>query len=126
MSIYWQAIRKPITEDLTGRILSTSYGYDMTINKYVKVLRQTQSSLVVQPVGCHVENDNGSGHGQSTPSGFQADQPTFSLSLWEHGPTEAYRQKYPTSENKPQSYFKGKGRTWRMWDGKPDYYNTWD
>lgn len=107
-----------IEGNMIGKIFHTSWGYDMTINEYVKVIKQTEKSLLVQECICSVTDDYGKGNGKATTDGtLVKDAKPF------------YIKRKDTSYG---SYWKGSmnGNTsaslWNEWDGKANYHNTWD
>ena len=93
-------------------IIRTSFGYDMTINVYAKVLKETAKTMLVQEVGTKVANDNGMGNGSATPDPKEL----------KGNPFRVYKRNYFTGENA----YRGKDQTWKDWSGKSNYHNTWD
>jgi len=69
----------PITEDMTGIVFHRSFGYDMTINVFAKVIRHTPKGLLCQE--CNA-NTNGlehgyTGEGRATAGGLKTDAKPF-------------------------------------------------
>lgn len=113
----------PIKENMTGKIFHCSWGYSMTINEYVKVIKQTEKSLIVQECYPEVKNDDGRGSGRATTSGqLMKDAQPFSIKLRER---VDYQGKTYRSwvGNMPGNSSAG---WWQEWDGKENYHNTWD
>lgn len=96
-------------------ILQASYGYDMTINHYYKVLKLGDKTIVAQEIGKIVKNDDGFGRGTSI-----ADESKVI--------GEPFRAKKKIGYD-GRTYFVSyhfAGGDAEEWDGKEDYYNTWD
>jgi hypothetical protein len=100
-------------------ILQSSYGYDMTINHYYKIVKDGEKTVLLQEIGKTVSNDEGRDSGQSVADASK-----------EIGkPFRAYKRNYRFDYRQGQAYFVSKyiaGNSANIWDGKPDYYNTWD
>lgn len=111
----------PITEDMIGKIFHRSWGYDMTINDYVRVIDQTPKSLVVKECKVRVENDTGHGQGTAEPTGIKEDGEQFRMfkiqKTWKD---------YYTGEERTAINWVGGSHTWWLWDGKANYQNSWD
>ena len=119
----------PITENMVGKIFHTSWGYDMTINEYVKVIKQSEKSLLVRectPVTNGGEYYPGS-TGQATAGGFVKDGAQFRIFRKVKTYTD-YDGQLQTWESwvgtKPG--YSGVVTSWSEWDGKPDYENRLD
>lgn len=108
--------RKPavITEDMIGKIFHTSWGYDMTINQYAKVIKQSPKSILLQECLADVKDDCGRGAGTATTQG----------SLRLNG--EQFRLYKKTTPWGTSWAGGGECRYWSEWDGKASYHNTWD
>lgn len=102
-----------ITGDLVGKIFYCSWGYSMTLVDFVKVIKQTEKSLLVQEMETMVSNDDGGGSGKAVPGELKQDEKTFRL----------FSKKYKRYD---KVYFVGQEKTWSMYDGTPQYYNSWD
>ena len=109
-------------------IYETSWGYDMTINEYCKVLENTGKTLKCVMVKKKVENDDGLGNGRSTPDQEICSKPFRLKAVCEKwsgiNDTGRYhlsiRGSYPyCNEHKQFGYF-------HIWEGQPNYENTWD
>jgi hypothetical protein len=115
-------VKKPaavakITENMIGKIFHTSWGYDMTINEYVKVIGQTDKSLLVQEcttASNGLEYAPGS-VGKAWAGGLKKDGKQFRL----------FRRVTSWGD-----YWKGSLHSsadiWSLWDGTPDYENHLD
>lgn len=55
-----------ITENLVGRILHDSWGYDMTFNEFWKIVSQTKSTVTAVKVGAELGPQDGYGYGAGT------------------------------------------------------------
>lgn len=107
-----------LTEDYTGKIFHYSFGYDMTINVYAKCIKQTGKTLYLKECYRMVSGDDGRGEGKATTTGEINPQGE-----------EFQTQKRGVYQNgvKKYEYFTGPGNhSWKIWDGKPNYHNTWD
>ncbi len=104
-----------------GDILMTSWGYGMTINDYCKVLENTGKTLKCVMLSCRVENDNGVGDGHSMPEPESEKGEQFRIRIAEHEDYISLVGSYPYANGSS----KRKGY-WHVWNGKPNYYNTWD
>ena len=103
-----------------GDILMTSWGYGMTINDYCKVLENTGKTLKCIMVSCHIENDNGMGNGRSLPVPELEIGEPFRIKIVKCDDYISLVGSYPyAKDGKRKGY-------WQRWDGKSDYYNTWD
>lgn len=103
-----------ITENMIGKIFHTSWGYDMTINEYAKVIKQSPKSILLQECYRSVENDDGRGNGRATTMGtLKPDGEQFRL----YKKTSKYGDRWAGG---------GECRYWSEWDGRESYHNTWD
>ena len=110
-----------ITENMVGKIFRTSWGYDMTINEYAKVIKQSDKSILLQECYAIVKDDYGKGAGRAKAGGLKEDGKKFRLSLKERD----------TGYGKPYTYWAGHLHGsgvdyWSEWDGQESYHNTWD
>jgi hypothetical protein len=105
-----------------GDILKNSWGYDMTINDYCKVLENTGKTLKCVMIAKTVSNDDGLGHGRSVPDPDTEISTPFRLRITKrkNSPGFWYSGTYPycKADKHYGTFFKC--------DGIPDYYNTWD
>jgi len=103
----------PIAENYLGQIFYTSWGYDMTLHDYAKVIKQDGAVLTLQECFMHSENDNGFGAGRSWPG--------------EINPAgKVFRIRQVKTKNGYVHFTKANGHFWYLWNGKKNYYNTWD
>lgn len=104
-------------ETLKGKILHTSWGYDMTINDYCVVIDETPKSILCKMVSAKITDDNGLGNGKAMPTLTELDEKPFRL--FKRGQDD-FRGSYPyCSGSKKKGYFS-------IWNGRPNYHNTWD
>ena len=105
------------------KIIHTSFGYDMTINVYAKVLSETAKTMLVQEIGATVNDDNGTGNGRAFPD----------ASVVKGEPFRVYKRN-KTWDGSNDNYYKGKLPGYSSVDfwtdyernGKGNYHNTWD
>jgi hypothetical protein len=114
--------KKDPSEIVPGDILKTSWGYNMTINNYCKVLENNGKTLKCVTISLHVENDNGLGNGRSIPVPDKEISEPFRIRIQRRENDFYLVGSYPFIKDKNS---KRKGY-WYVWDGKPDYYNTYD
>ena len=96
-----------------GQIVCSSYGYNMTIVEFYLVDRMTKSNVWLRPIGRIVKNDDGRGDGTAEPSlDFRA------------ADSLVFRKKIQLSDG--NQYVSDSMKHFRIWDGKPQYHNTWD
>ena len=99
---------------MTNKILETSFGYDMTINDYYKVISENAKTALVQPIGRTVANDHGLGNGQSMPD----------VTKEKGKPFRAFKRAFMDRTIYVSKYFGGHSAD--VWSGTPSYFNTWD
>lgn len=108
-----------IKENMIGKIFHTSWGYDMTINEYAKVIEQSPKSILLQECTRSVRDDYGRGAGRATTLGtLKPDGEKFRL-------YKKVRTNYNGTEYETWAGG-GEVRYWSEWDGKESYHNTWD
>ncbi len=112
-------------EKLTNKIFYTSWGYDMTHNDYVLVLSETEKSCMVQMIG-NKKLTGGGYTGEEVPDTEKKFGSPFRLLKrsykWGEGDTYL-KGSYPfclgdMSAKRLDSF--------RVWNGRPSYYNTMD
>ena len=96
-----------------GQIVCSSYGYYMTLVEYYVVTRMTKASVWLRPINCIVTGDDGRGEGRAMPD-----------SSWQASDDKVFRKKIQVSEGK--QYVSDSIKYFRIWGGKPEYYNSWD
>ena len=99
-----------------GQIVCSSYGYDMTLVEFYVVTRMTKASVWLRPINCIVTGDDGRGEGRAMP-----DMDSIGR-LLDYSPS--FRKKIKVSDGK--QYVSDSIKYFRIWDGKPEYYNSWD
>ena len=99
-----------------GQIVCSSYGYDMTLVEYYVVTRMTKASVWLRPINTIVTGDDGRGEGRAMPD----IESIGSLLDYER----SFRKKIQVSEGK--QYVSDTIKYFRIWDGTPQYYNSWD
>jgi len=97
-----------------NQIICSSYGYNMTIVDYYVVARITKASVWLRPIGRIVTGDDGQGEGKAMPDASvqAADCNIFRKRIqhWDDG----------------SQYISDSIKYFRIWDGRPQYHNTWD
>lgn len=111
-------VSQKIEEDMIGKIFHCSWGYDMTLNDYAKVIAQTDKSILLQECYTNVSNDDGRGNGKAVPGGLNPEGEKFRL----------FFKVRDTGYGNPYPYWAGgpSYRSWHEWEGRPNYHNTWD
>lgn len=100
---------------MPGTIFSASWGYDMTIVEYWQVVKRTGKSVYVRPIASKTDGD---GHaGNATPI-----KDSFTSST----ATRCVLKGNPQDTTNKSVYININGHHGRVWDGKPNYYNTMD
>lgn len=100
-----------------GQILSCSWGYSMTIVNYYVVTRITEKSVWVKEIDRSVTNDDGMGNGKAMPD----------LTKRFVDDSKPMRFKIQRSDDGTESiWWSKKQRSIRIWDQRPEYFNTWD
>jgi len=102
-----------ISEDMTGTIFHRSYGYDMTINEFCRVIKHTAKGLLVQMCSTRIDGDPLSPGATARASAGKPTGKSF-IMLKKHNPKWKY------------DYWTGGGQHWRQWDGRPCYENHLD
>jgi len=101
---------------MIGKILYTSWGYNMTLVDYCKIIEETEKSVRCVMIDKTIENDNGGGSGRCYPIIDEVISKPFLLRKKDN----CFKGSYPFSgESKRMDYF-------NEYDGKGNYYNTWD
>jgi hypothetical protein len=111
-----------MTTTLKGKILHTSWGYDMTINEYAVIIDATEKTVLCKMLSMKVKDDYGKGTGRATPLlKEQADAKPFRLRIKNWNGGEMYfKGSYPFSgDSKRMDCFS-------VWNGQANYHNTWD
>lgn len=99
------------------KIISTSFGYNMTLNVFAKVLSETPKSMLVQEIGMKSENDNGGGSGRAYPNRAVAKGNPFRVFKREYNGKRFYKGKLPGYSSVDY---------WTDYEGGGNYHNTWD
>ena len=121
-----KAARQSITAtpDLVGKIFRDSWGYDMTINDYIKVVEVKSKTVKAVRVSCKIEDDNGRGNGRSTPDAQTVVSEPFQLSVRPgYGNGIALVGQYPYGSSQCGTR---KGHFSECKSNESHYYNTWD
>lgn len=111
-----------------GEILYNSWGYDMTINDFCKVLGNTGKTLKCVMLAKNVKNDDGLGNGRATPDQMKETGKPFRLRITpkKDSPGFWYCGSYPYvigQDGEARDTHRG---TFFRYDGKGNYENTWD
>ena len=103
-----------------GEILYNSWGYDMTINDFCKVLENTGKTLKCVMLEKSIKNDDGLGNGRAIPT--KETNKIFRLRITQKKDSHGfwYCGSYPYCNDS-----KHRGTFFR-YDGKSNYENTWD
>jgi len=96
-----------------GQIVCSSYGYDMTLVEYYVVDRMTKASVWLRPINTVTSNDDGRGEGRAIPD-----------SSWQASDDKVFRKKIQLSNGR--QYISDSLKYFQIWNGKPQYYNSWD
>lgn len=102
-----------------GDIIWASWGYNMTINDYAKVLENTGKTLKCVMISTKVFDDNGMGGGRSVPAPEKVTSAPFRLRIRPSGHIVGSYPFVANDKSKRFGYFS-------KWEGNPNYYNTWD
>lgn len=102
----------------SGQILSCSWGYSMTIVNFFVVIRRTEKTVWIQPIGRSVKNDNGMGNGTAMPD----------MELNATGPVQRFKiQTGGMYDDGAETIWDRRHQTSiRIWSMKPQYMNTYD
>lgn len=115
-------LEKPqVGQSLKGKIIHTSWGYDMTINDYAVIVEETDKTIKCRMLQVSVLNDAGKGNGTSMPTLKETGAPEFRLHKRENRDGSFYfKGSYPfCAGSKRPGYF-------TLWNGRANYHNTWD
>lgn len=102
-----------ITENLVGKIIHTSWGYDMTINEFMVIRRQMNKTVEAEEIGTKIINHDGYGQ-----AGHEVPDTTKRTG-------RMVRFLVKRNWNNEIS-FVGDGRWYGLHDGKEVYFNTLD
>ena len=121
-------IQTSIQESTTlqpGQILTSSYGYSMTLNKWYVVTRTTAASVWVQEICGATYNDNGMGGGQAMPTMDRTPATVYDRDGQEiTAPVKRFKiQRRGDCESIWNSR---RNESITIWDMKPKYHNSWD
>ncbi len=103
-----------------GEILFNSWGYDMTINDFCKVLENTGKTLKCVMLEKSVKNDDGLGNGRAIPTKETEKIFRLRITARKDSPGFWYCGSYPYGNDS-----KHRGTFFR-YDGYGNYENTWD
>ncbi len=95
------------------QIVCSSFGYDMTLVEYYVVTRVTKASVWLRPINRIVSNDDGRGEGKAMPD-----------TSWQAPDSAIFRKKIKVSDGR--QFVSDMIKYFRIWDGKPQYHNSWD
>lgn len=90
-----------------GAILHASWGYSMTINTYYEIVKRTNKTVYVVEIG-KTDKDGSGLYGYEVPNPKVKKTTVYSGRI------------------SPSGYVKIDGKHCRIWDGKPNYYNSLD
>lgn len=109
------------TKGLTGKIIHTSWGYDMTINEYAVIIEASDKTVKCKMLKMKVTDDCGRGNGKAMPTLEERDGETFRLRIksWKDG--QAYfKGSYPFCQGSKRM------DCFSLWNSQANYHNTWD
>ncbi len=118
-----------------GDILNTSWGYDMTINDYCKVMENTGKTIKCQKIGKILGPESHAGNQSSVPDKSRKVCKPFRIrisrgkpNINDPGGKAVYLVgSYPfATEGKSADCDSKRQGSWRPWDKTPDYENTYD
>lgn len=92
---------------IPGAILHASWGYSMTINTYYEIVKRTNKTVYAVEIG-KTDKDGGGMYGHEVPNPKVKKKTVYSGRITQGG------------------YVKLDGKLCRIWDGKPNYYNSLD
>jgi hypothetical protein len=101
-----------------GQIVSCSWGYSMTIVDFFVVIRRTEKTVWIQPIGRDVKNDNGMGNGTAMPD----------MELNATGAVQRFKIQTPGiyDDGAETIWDRSHQRSIRIWNMKPQYVNSYD
>ena len=118
-----------------GDILDTSYGYDMTINHFCKVLENTGKTIKCQKIGKKVTSEKQGMIERAVPDKSKKFCKPFRIKISRGKPNindpegkAAYLVgSFPFATGGKNTDCDDRMRgSWDKWDGKPNYENTYD
>lgn len=98
-----------------GTIFSASWGYDMTIVEYWQVVKRTGKSVYVRPIASKTDGDGHAGNATPVKDSFTSSTAT-----------RCVLKGNPQDTTNKSVYININGHHGKVWDGKPNYYNTMD
>jgi hypothetical protein len=98
-----------------GQILHGSFGYSMTLNEFYVIERVSAASAWIREVPSCVVNDDGMGGGKASPDPL----------LEPFGPLTRHKIQTAYTDGEQWLSHKRLGSL-RLWDGRPQYHNTYD
>ena len=106
--------------NLKGKIINTSWGYDMTHNDYAVVLDQTEKTILCQMLG-NKQIDGAGFEGKEVPDVSKTIGSPFRLRIKGDESNTYFTGSYPfviskNGESKHKGYF-------NIWSGQPNHYN---
>jgi hypothetical protein len=106
---------------LVGKIIHTSWGYDMTINEYAVIVEETDKTVKCKMLKMSVSDDNGKGNGRAMPILEEESEQPFRLHKRQWNGGEIYfKGSYPFCNGSKRS------DCFSLWNGQANYHNTWD
>jgi hypothetical protein len=106
---------------MKGKIIYTSWGYDMTHNDYAIITEATDKTVKCKMLKHETKSETMQGTGTSMPTLKETDQKPFRLRIKQYKNGEIYfKGSYPfCNDNKRMD-------TFSLWNGKANYWNTND
>lgn len=100
---------------MPGTIFVAVWGYSMTLVDYWQVIKRTGKSVYVRPIAS--KKDGGGYEGNATPVKDSFTSSTATRCLLKGNPQDTTNKSV---------YININGHLGKVWDGKPNYYNTMD
>lgn len=111
-----------VKNSLVGKIIHTSWGYDMTINEYAVIVEETDKTVKCKMLQISVVDDYGKGGGRALPTLKEQEGEAFRLHKRAGGAFGGvyFKGSYPFCNGSKRS------DCFSLWNGKANYHNTWD
>ena len=108
-----------------GQILTSSFGYSMTLNRWYVVTRTTAASAWIQEICGTVADDDGCGAGKAMPAMSRTPAVAYDDN-GEEIPAPIRRFKIQRHGSQESLWNSRRSESIRIWDMKPKYHNSYD